>query len=191
MSRRGQSRQAQAFEALLAPDDEDDASWGRAGRKASNAQSKAAKAKSRAGSAVPGFKLREGQRSEAALATGQSAAGAAPSPGVQELLELFGGELPADVIADVFRDCGGSLQAAADFLSDMGGGATAGDASISAAAATAPAPAAHAGPCYWDFLPEECKHQVNAALPGVLSPSFLLVLWCFPLFSPFAPISSL
>lgn len=160
-------RNRQAFEALLAPDDDSDdgAGAGGRGRKGQRRASKGAKRGGGGGAKVPGFKLREEAAVDAELG---------------RISELFAGTLPAHVIKQVFHACGASPEATVETLlamasDDTGPGRprTATSAPVGAdtaataagnAAANDTAAGTAAGPCYWHWLPVECKDLVLGSL---------------------------
>jgi hypothetical protein len=156
MSRRALSRNVQAFEALLASDDEDDAAGG--SRRGSKAKGKGAGRGGgrHGGERVPGFKLRDG-----------SGAAAPPPPDpLAALREMFGAAASDALGADVLAACGGDLERAVEAMLAMGaapGGASA--PAVSPPAARSTTGAAAAGPDLWDSLPEEVKEQILAVVP--------------------------
>lgn len=159
MPRRALSRQQQAFQALLEPDDIEESDQ-RRGSQGKGKASSARKFKSM-DTKTPGFKLHEAQNESS---PGPSGSGGSD---LAHLQELFGQTLAHEVIQDVYEACGGSSEATVEALLSMSGGEPAPirdseKAEQPSPLATQPANAASHGrdpeqPCFWDLLPEECK----------------------------------
>jgi len=166
MSRRALSRQAQAFNALLADDDTEEEHLNRgAERNKSKRKGHTSRSSISGECRTPGFELRD----EAARSRHASSSSSFKDD-LDSLLELFSGAMPPDLVEDVYRSCHGSSEAALEALLGLQGASTEGDVKGSpsghqttkttAVSASAGEVARAAPPCYWDLLPEECKRLI-------------------------------
>jgi len=169
MSRRYVSRQAQAFESLLAPDSDEESTKTKGKTKRVSGSTTNIGPKVSLASAsmhTPGFRLRNEPSSQ----------GQEPSDHVQTnnnlndldtLVDLFGSAFATDIIQDIFQACGGSQEAAVDALLAMSSPL---DTEQQPAPVDAlppslpPSPATTESeqpqnllPNLWDTLPSECK----------------------------------
>ncbi|KAG7668929.1 hypothetical protein Ndes2526A_g00633 [Nannochloris sp. 'desiccata'] len=167
MSRRYVSRQAQAFESLMAPDSDEEGTKtkGKSKRGSGSTTNVGPKVSVASGSMhTPGFKLRNDHSSQGQQASDRNQTN---SNDLDTLVDLFGSTFPTDVIQDILLACGGSQEAAVDALLAM---STPLDKQQQPSPVDAPPPflppppapteseqPQHLLPNLWDTLPQECK----------------------------------
>lgn len=167
MARRELSRQAQAFESLLASDNEEEGTSRKSRRASSGKMSK--KSPASGSSHTPGFRLKDAPAAGPDLAMPSSADQLSD---LGPLLDLFGASFSTDIIRDVLAACGGSVEAAIEALLAMSTPYNNSSPAVTAPSQpllraspsqdtdpspTGASPTDTKEPSLWNMLPQECK----------------------------------